>query len=111
MVQYGANAATLSRDTAVTDSPAGGVAMKMAVTGNDPYTATYNSTTFNIATAASGQTWTLSVYVKASVATTGELFIFGAGLRWNNYRLSVLEQLVLELVDSSKLYFSFTMLV
>jgi hypothetical protein len=79
MVQYGANAATLSRDPSVTDSPAGGVAMKMAVSGNDPYTATYNSTTFNIATAASGQTWTLSVYVKASVATTGELFIFGSG--------------------------------
>jgi hypothetical protein len=79
MVQYGASAATLSRDTAVTDSPAGGVAMKMAVTGNDPYTATYNSATFNIATAAAGQTWTLSVYVKASVATTGELFIFGGG--------------------------------
>ena len=79
MVQYGANNATLSRDTAVTDSPAGGVAMKMAVLGNDPYTATYNSSTFNIATAGTGQTWTLSVYVKASVATTGELFIFGAG--------------------------------
>jgi hypothetical protein len=78
MVQYGANAATLSRDPTVTDSPAGGVAMKMAVSGNDPYTATYNSTTFNIATAASGQTWTLSVYVKASVATSGELFVFGA---------------------------------
>jgi hypothetical protein len=85
MVQYGANAATLSRDTAVTDSPAGGVAMKMAVTGNDPYTATYNSTTFNIATAAAGQTWTLSVYVKASVATTGELFIFAVDSTGNAF--------------------------
>lgn len=85
MVQYGANAATLSRDTAVTDSPAGGVAMKMAVTGNDPYTASYSSATFNLASAAPGQTWTLSVYVKASIATSGELFIFGADAAGNAF--------------------------
>jgi hypothetical protein len=50
----------------------------MAVSGNDPHTGSYNSSPYTISTAASGQTWTLSAYVKASVATTGELFIFGA---------------------------------
>jgi hypothetical protein len=52
--------------------------MKMAISGNDPYTISYNTPVWNISTAASGQTWTLSVYAKASVAITGQLFIFGA---------------------------------
>jgi hypothetical protein len=68
--------ATLSRDTI--SSPVGNTPLKMEVTGNDPYTNTYNSSTWNIAPAANGQTWIVSVYVKASVATTGEILIFGA---------------------------------
>lgn len=71
-----ANAATLSRDTI--SSPVGNTPLKMAVTGNDPHTPTYNSGAWNVAPAANGQTWVVSVYVKASVATTGEIFIFGA---------------------------------
>lgn len=74
----GANAATLSRDPTTSPSPAGGIPMKMAISGNDPHSLNYNSPTYNVSTASSGQTWTLSAYVKASVATTGELFIFGA---------------------------------
>jgi hypothetical protein len=70
--------ATLSRDTATSLSPAGGIPMKMAVTGNDPHIGSYNSAPFNVAAAAAGQAWTLSVWVKASTATTGALFIFGA---------------------------------
>jgi hypothetical protein len=78
----GANAATLSRDTSMTRQY-GSIPMKMAVTGNDPYTNTINygpgaSSTWNLAPAANGQTWTISVYVKASVATTGELFLMPA---------------------------------
>lgn len=73
-----ANAATLSRDPTTSPSPAGGIPMKMAISGNDPYTISYNTAAWNISTAASGQTWTLSVYAKASVAITGQLFIFGA---------------------------------
>jgi hypothetical protein len=73
-----ANAATLSRDTTTSLSPVGGIPLKMAVTGTDPHTGTSNSATWNVAAAANGQTWTFSVYVKASVATTGQLFIFGA---------------------------------
>jgi hypothetical protein len=71
-----ANAATLSRDTI--SSPVGNTPLKMAVTGNDPHLGTYNSGVWNIAPAVNGQTWVVSVYVKASVATTGQIFIFGA---------------------------------
>lgn len=73
-----ANAATLSRDPTTSPSPAGGIPLKMAISGNDPHTGSYNSSPYSISSAASGQTWTLSAYVKGSVATTGELFIFGA---------------------------------
>jgi Concanavalin A-like lectin/glucanases superfamily len=71
-----ANAATLSRDTI--SSPVGNTPLKMAVTGNDPHLGTYNSGVWNVAPAANGQTWVVSVYVKADVATTGQIFIFGA---------------------------------
>ena len=71
-----ANAATLSRDAI--SSPVGNTPLKMEVTGNDPHLGTYNSGAWNIAPAGNGQTWVVSVYVKASVATTGQIFIFGA---------------------------------
>ncbi len=73
----GGNSSTLSRDTTITRQY-GSIPLKMVVTGNDPYTLSYGSSSWNLAPAANGQTWTISVYVKASVATTGELFIFGA---------------------------------
>lgn len=72
------NTCTISRDTSIDASPAGGVAMKMAITGDDPHVVSYGASTWNLATTASGQSWTISVYVKASVATTGQLFLFGA---------------------------------
>jgi hypothetical protein len=72
----GGNACTLSRDSI--SSPAGNTPLKMAISGNDPNTPTYNSGAWNVAPAANGQTWVVSVYAKASVATTGEIFIFGA---------------------------------
>lgn len=74
----GANNATLSRDTTTSLSPAGGVPMLMAVTGLDPYTGTYNTPYWNLSPAAVGQTWTASVYVKASSATQAGIFIFGS---------------------------------
>ncbi len=74
----GANSSTLSRDTVTGRSPAGGIPMLMAVSGNDPYTNTYNGTYWNIAPAAVGQTWRASVYVKASTTTQAGIFIFGA---------------------------------
>jgi hypothetical protein len=72
----GANAATLSRDTI--SSPVGNTPLRMAVSGNDPYWNAYNSSGFNIAPAANGQTWIVSVYVRANVATSGQIFIFNA---------------------------------
>lgn len=75
---YGANNATLSRDSTTGLSPAGGVPFLMAVTSTDPYTNTYGSTIWNLGAAASGQTWIATAYVKASVATVAGFFIFGS---------------------------------
>lgn len=72
------SACTLSRDTTVTDSPVGGIPLKMVVTGTDPNSASYNSATWNLAPAAIGQTWTVSVWVKANGATTAQLFMMEA---------------------------------
>ena len=73
------NNCTLSVDTTTT-SPVGNInrPLKMVVTGNDPYIVTYNTALWNIAPAVSGQTWTMSVWVKASVATTAQLFMMEA---------------------------------
>lgn len=68
---------TITRDTSQS-SPVGNRPLKMAITGVDPFTNSYNATSWNLATAASGQTWTISVWAKASVSTTGSIFIFGA---------------------------------
>jgi hypothetical protein len=73
-----ANAATTSRDSSTALSPVGGVPLRMNVTGNDPYLATYNSSPWNVADARQGDTWTLSVYAKADRSTSGQLFIFEA---------------------------------
>lgn len=58
---------TLSRDTIT--SPVGSTPLKMVQTGNDPYTICYNGAAWKLAPAVSGQTWTVSVWVKASVVT------------------------------------------
>lgn len=71
------NNCTLSRDTTVT-SPFGTQPLKMVVTGLDPATNTYNSAAWNVSTVTNSQTWTVSVWAKASVSTTGQLFVFGA---------------------------------
>ena len=55
----------------------------MVVTGNDPHINMYNTSSKNIAPAANGQSWIVSVYIKASVTTTGEIFIFGAAADGN----------------------------
>ena len=73
----GTNNCTLSRDPTPGLSPAGGIPMKMTVTGTDPYIATYNSATWNLAPAAVGQTWRAQVYAKASISTSASIFIFG----------------------------------
>jgi hypothetical protein len=62
---------TLSRDTIT--SPVGTTPMKMVTTGSDPYT--QNTP---LIPAALGQVWFVSVYVKANVSTTCQIFIFNA---------------------------------
>lgn len=70
---------TITRDTSVTDSPAGGVPVRMTVTGNDPHISTYNEARWNLAPAAVGQTWTASVWAKGTTATsTAQLFMMEA---------------------------------
>ena len=72
------NSCTISRDTSMTRQY-GSIPLKMTVTGNDSYIDSYNNSTWNLAPAANGQTWTVSVYAKASVASTfGQIFIFPA---------------------------------
>ena len=71
----------VTRDTTVTDSPYGGVPLKMDVTGSDPHIRSFHTNEggpWNIATAANGETWEVRVLAKGSVSTTIEFFIFGA---------------------------------
>lgn len=68
---------TVSRDTTITRQY-GSIPMKMVITGNDAYAGRYGYSAANLASALSGQTWTISVWAKATVATDGQLFIFGA---------------------------------
>lgn len=68
------NSCVLSRDPTVTDSPVNGTPLKMVVTASDPHIFTTNT---YLNPAASGQTWTVSVYAKASTNTAGELYILG----------------------------------
>ncbi len=73
----GNNNCTLSGDTAITRQY-GSIPLKMVMTGTDPYVGSYNSSIWNLAPAASGQTWTLSFYAKGSETLTGNCYIFGA---------------------------------
>jgi hypothetical protein len=67
----GANS-TLSQDVA-TPGPLGtSTPMKMAQTGNDPYTSTYSASIWSLAPAAVGQTWEITVWMKASSNTQAE---------------------------------------
>ena len=72
------NNVTLTRDPSVAGPTGiGGVPLKMVTSGNDPYTATYNSAAWNVCPAAQGQQWTFSIYAKAaSTAQTCEMFLF-----------------------------------
>jgi hypothetical protein len=80
--------ATLSRDTSVTDSPAGGVPLKMVATNTSrPDTNTTGSPSWHLAPSTIADTWTASAWVKASANTTGTLRIFGvddASFAWIN---------------------------
>ena len=68
---------TVSKDTTITRQY-GSIPMKMVISGNDAYAGRYGYPAANLASALSGQTWTISIWAKASVTTDGQLFIFGA---------------------------------
>lgn len=70
------NCSSITRDDIA--SPVGYTPLKMVTSGNDSHIRTYNLSKWNLATARSGQTWTVSVWAKASVATFGQIFIFEA---------------------------------
>lgn len=80
----GVNNGTQSRDTS-TASPIGNSPVKLVVSGNDSHFGTYNSGAWNFASAKNGETWTVSVYVKATIATTCQIFIFGANSAGTGY--------------------------
>jgi hypothetical protein len=74
---------TLARDTTITRQY-GSIPLKMTVTASDSNFQSYNSSIWNLAPALNGQTWTISVYAKASVASTfGQIFIFPANASGN----------------------------
>lgn len=83
---FGVNNGSQLRDTIA--SPAGSTPLKMTVTGADPHIGSYNQLSANTAVAInSGETWTISFYVKGSINTSGEVFLFGAdvnGVAYNN---------------------------
>jgi hypothetical protein len=60
------NACTVAQDFDTPKSPAGGIPMRMDVTGNDPHISSTNASTWNISTVLNSQTWRVSVYAKAS---------------------------------------------
>jgi len=77
------NSGTTSNGTISADytmiSPVGGVPIKVVQSGNDNHIGSYNLPKWNLASAKVGETWTASVYVKASTATTVEgPVIFGS---------------------------------
>lgn len=78
------NTCTVEQDFSTDRSPAGGIPMKMNVTGNDPHIGSYNAATWNISTALNGQTWRVSFYAKASTTLNNcEVYIFGANSSGN----------------------------
>lgn len=72
------NNCTVSQDATIGRSPAGGIPLLMSVTGSDSYIISYSGSAWNLCPALSGQSWTMSIYAKANVPTTGQLFIFSA---------------------------------
>jgi hypothetical protein len=71
---------TLARDTTTGKSPAGGIPFVMTSTSSSqPFIFSENVASGELAPASAGQTWTISAYVKASVACTASVDIFGHG--------------------------------
>jgi hypothetical protein len=59
-----ANQSTIAKDTI--ESPVGNTPLRMDITGNDPHIYSYGGLQWNLGEASVGETWTVSVYAKAS---------------------------------------------
>jgi len=68
---------TLSRDTTITRQY-GSIPLKIVTSGTSAYTQTYGNSNWNLAPAASGQTWTFSFWTKGSSNYTASAMIFEA---------------------------------
>jgi hypothetical protein len=77
------NTGSISRDTTIDRSPAGGIPLKLTSTGTDAYIATFNTLTWNLAPAANGQTWTMSYWAKASTTAQALPYLFSANASGN----------------------------
>jgi hypothetical protein len=64
------NNCTVSRDTTIPASPAGGIPFKIDPSGSDPHPSTYNANTWNLASTANNDIWKLSGYVRANGSIT-----------------------------------------
>lgn len=76
-VNGGAYQMTLSRDTTMTRQY-GSIPLKIVTSGTSAYTNTYNASTWNLAPAANGQTWTFSFWTKGNSNYVASAMIFEA---------------------------------
>jgi hypothetical protein len=73
---------SVSRDTSIT-SPVRGTVLKVVTSGTSAYGGSYSSSGFNIAAASVGQTWTMSIYIKAPVGSNPSILFFEANSAGN----------------------------
>lgn len=59
-------------------SPYGGIPMEMKTTAADAQTNTYNSSSWNLASASSGDTWHATCYIKGNRSMEAGIHMFGA---------------------------------
>lgn len=73
---------TLSRDTSI-KSPVGSTPLKIVTSGSSSYSSSYNSSSWNLAPASVGETWTASFWVMGSSEYQGRAIIFEANSSGN----------------------------
>lgn len=73
---------SISRETGFT-SPAGGYPLKIITSGTSSYTSSYNNTSWSFSTASSGDTWTVSFWVKGSSNFQARIILFQANSAGN----------------------------
>jgi hypothetical protein len=59
-------------------SPVGNTPIYANISGGDPHWSTYAAAVYNITPILAGETWTVSCWMKSTINTTAQIFIFGA---------------------------------